>query len=541
MARWRRLEPALFGVLAVAQVLSMVAFRYLTNEDGMAHLASATVIAHYSGAFRDFYTIDWFPTPNLTGHVALAALARVLPAFTAEKVLVVAVAVALPWAARYAIHAVRRDATWLAYLALPLAISGFLNGGLYSFCLGLALFFVTIGFWLRHGGAHASPRSVAGLALLLVAVYLCHAVTFVMTVLFIALHAAWAGRDRWRELRLLATAAAPGAALLVAYAVLRSDVTSAQRRTIARLVSGLITLTPAMAVFGHAEIPFGFLVAATIGALTLLAMLRPMPRSIRDPRQAFLACALGTLVLYFVVPDSAFGGGFLSPRLSLFVFFALLLWVAQFAVPRGVAVAVVVVALVASVGLTATRVPKYRAFGRDLSEFLSARAVMRRGATVVPLYYVREDEARGGTAYSRYTRPLLQATGDLTASARVVDLSLYEAEFHYFPVRFRPAVNPFPALGRGGNWISQTPPHVDLPGYERATGRRVDYVLTWGYRVASRAVHDAPATLAVQRQLAAGYRRVFTSRRGLLEVYARTSDRRRAGCHGDRRPHRLRT
>src|SRR5206468_2378303 len=75
------------------------------------------------------------------------------------------------------------------------------------------------------------------------------------------------------------------------------------------------------------------------------------------------------------------------------------------------------------------------------------------------------------------------AAAYLTLRGNVVELENYEANTTYFPVRYRPELNPFDHLGRENapdRGLQAEPPDIsDIRAYERRTGRRVDYVLLW--------------------------------------------------------------
>jgi hypothetical protein len=60
-----------------------------------------------------------------------------------------------------------------------------------------------------------------------------------------------------------------------------------------------------------------------------------------------------------------------------------------------------------------------------------------------------------------------------------IDLRNYEAALPYFSVQFRPEQAPGPRLG-DQNALTKARPRFDIPRYEQATGRNVDYLLVYG-------------------------------------------------------------
>ncbi len=113
--------------------------------------------------------------------------------------------------------------------------------------------------------------------------------------------------------------------------------------------------------------------------------------------------------------------------------------------------------------------------------------------------------------------PFVHALGYVAGRRPIVDLGLYEAGEDYFPLRFRPELDPYRHLSIGPLGMEEVPPRVDVPGYERRGGR-VDYVLLWQPQVAPA---NHPATRELYRQLAAGFERVHVSRRGNAELWRR--------------------
>lgn len=524
--RVARLEPLLFALLALAPVIPVLGFRYFPNWDGPPHVATAYVFTHYNGVFPVYFVRDFFPSANVAQYLVLTPLVAVLSPIVAEKVLVAVIMVSFPYATRYALRAVRPGATPLAYLALPFAAGFFVHAGFYDFALGLTFFFLVLGFWLRHA-PHPTPRTTLVLAVLLLATYLCHVVDVLMALGFVGLHALWtasadraAARDLGRRVQMLVLAVLPTLGLALAFFVARAGTGPVQWTSPRVLLQDLVTQKGNLAAFARPELVFGTLLTLAVAVLSLYAIARLMPRRLRDPSHAFLVCAGVALVLYSVVPDRLQAGAFLSARLSLFPTFALLLWLAQFDLPRWTRVVAIATAIVVVLGLVAVRMPRYRAFNHDIKEFVSVASMLRRNSTVAPVYYVTDNDGNPDVAQSKYTRPVQQATSYLMAKRHLVDLSHYEAKFSYFPIHWRADVDPTTTLG--GNLINRIPPRVHLLDYTRDTHGKghVDYVLVWGRKVAPRAALESPLGRELDRQLAAGFRLVGTSQpRGLLEVY----------------------
>jgi hypothetical protein len=73
---------------------------------------------------------------------------------------------------------------------------------------------------------------------------------------------------------------------------------------------------------------------------------------------------------------------------------------------------------------------------------------------------------------------MLHAVG-LVALDGAIDLRNYEAALPYFSVRFRSDCAPERRLGEQAE-LETAQPEFDIPRYEQATGKRVDYLLVYG-------------------------------------------------------------
>src|SRR4029453_19148167 len=163
-----------------------------------------------------------------------------------------------------------------------------------------------------------------------------------------------------------------------------------------------------------------------------------------------------------------------------------------------------------------------RAFNRDLVEYVSAESALRSDSTFIPLSFIEQGEGLGGTAISKHTWPLDTAADYLMARNGRLNLAHYESAASGFMTRFRPELDPSQWIGSGLGWAWTVPPKCDFLTYASRTSGRVDYVLLWGRRVASREILESEAARSVLRQLDEGYRPVFASSpRGLMEVYER--------------------
>jgi len=144
--------------------------------------------------------------------------------------------------------------------------------------------------------------------------------------------------------------------------------------------------------------------------------------------------------------------------------------------------------------------------------------------TLLPLNFMQSGVSPDGKLLSERVGPFRHAAGYIAAEKHIVNLKNYEASTGYFPMLYRPEVNPYQLMGMDervlDHGLDTVPPRVDFLTYAAKTGKSVDYVLIWGLRPEQR---TEPPTIAILSQLeAGGYEPVAVpSRRGLVHLYRR--------------------
>lgn len=525
-------ETVLFWALLVLHLLPIWSFPFTPTQDGPGHQAVTAILRQYdlpeAGLLRQYYLPNREALPNWLIFFLMARVLRFVAVPMAEKIVLTAYVLLLPLGARYALRAIDPRSGFLAVLAFPFVYNYLFNMGFFNFCWSLAAFLFATGYWLRHA-ERMGPGRTTVLALLVLWVYFCHPVTLVVTVAVLMTLAGWrallglravsgrpALRDLWREFRrwLLAPflACAPALALMAAFVGRRTGapITMMPMSVKLKQLAGLYSL----ASLTRWTVPLAILLALLFYRLAALCWRerRGLPRQVGDG--LLLATAVLGLV-YFAAPSQLSGGGFINQRLVLFPFLILLLWLGTFDHPARRRLRIQIAAAGISLAFLGLIVWKYAELDRVLSEIVAAAGEVTPDHTLLFLCYSHQGDGRGGDLVFR-TEPFLHAGGYVAARKRLVDLSLYEANENYFPLLFRPALNPYLYLSNGLLGIEKNPPEIDLTGYPRRTGGRVDYVLLWGLEDERR---DEPKVRAVLDQLAVRYDLVERSPSGRVLLY----------------------
>lgn len=539
-SRGARLEHLLLGLLILLYLVPLWAFPYPVTQDGPAHLENAVILREYFEPSRDvlrqYYYINTRRNLNWPDHLLLAALTSFLPPQVAEKLLLSGYLVLLPLALRYALTSVRPGSQFLTVLAFPALQNWFFNMGLHNFLYSLVLLLVTLGYWLRHHG-RLTPRRVLVLALMLALTYFAHLFALVVVLLLIGtLTAAWFLTDllgaarggrlgavlrspvRIRLLLFSAAALLPSALLLAEFAM----------GPAARTTSGpVFNFRPAgllhprwLTSYDQGERAWATALLYVVVALVSYGAGSRLLRR-RLERQDVLALAPLILALACIVaPDWLAGGGYVRDRLKLCLFFSTLLWLATHPYPRWLRQAVILAAVIIGLPWLAIQWEKRSELNAHLAEYLSVAPYLEPGSTLLPISFAHHGWD-GDQPISLDVGVFRHAAGYLAAERGVVNLRNYEASFTFFPIRYRPALDPTIEIGKEAKAGSE-PACTDFAGYAQHTGSRVDYVLLWAF---SERYHGDRCSKRIFEQLERGYDLIYTSpQRGQARLYRSRSE-----------------
>ncbi len=515
-------------VLVVAigvQAAALTAWPRVVTIDGPAHLAGAAALLHSGDPSQALYQVSLFPLPNVLGTLLLAALLAVLGPDGAERALVLAYAVGLPLAMRYALRGVEPRAGWLAVAAVPF-VGGYLYAyGFYDFCLALVGMLLVAGLALRQRSGW-STASTAGLAVLLLLTWAAHLLPLVVAGLLVgvlALCRVQLARRHGLRAALVdhllppVLAGLPVLALTVAFTLSSAARRGAPVRNASpgSLLVGLVDLGRPLVVWTTWEYVGSTLVA--LGLVTLAWLGRR--QHLRSPERSALAVTGVLIAAWYVASPDRYGPayGFLNDRLSLFPPLLLALWAAFPAPSRRAGRVAVAVLLLGASTLVGLRLPTEVRYQRDVAEMLSVAPQIPRGTTLVALRLWR-DAPVGPDARNRARDPLTHEAGRIAVLRGGVDVGDYQAVTNYFPTRFRAATDPRRAIDPDLQGLELVPPRVDL-----THGPQI--VLLIGRARAARSVLARPEAARLLDQLNNSYQLTATSKRSrLVEIW--TSRRR---------------
>jgi hypothetical protein len=528
-------ETILFWGLLALHLLPIWIFPFIPTQDGPSHQALTLILRQYdhpdAGLLRQYYLPNREALPNWFIFFLMVKALGFVAVPVAEKILLSAYVLLLPLGARYALRAIDRRAGFLALLAFPFLYNFTFNMGFFNFCFSLAAFLFALGYWLKNSERMSLGRT-ALLTLLMLWVYACHPVTLVVTVAALFTLAGWrllldllaapaehrfAPLALWRGFRrwLLAPSIAslPPLILIAAFVRGRAGAGTFRLPMLVKIkhLFGLYTLVSMTAW----TIPLAIALAILFYALAALC-LRVRRGTALQVGDGLLLTVAVLAVTFFAAPSNLSGGGFINHRLVLFPFLTLMLWFATFEHSARRRLVVQTAAAAIALGFLGLMAGKYAELDAGIEKIVAVGNHVPPDHTFLFLSYAHQGLDAAGRPTASRVWPFVHAGGYVGARRRLVDLSLYEANENYFPLLYRPALNPYEHLASDPLGIEGEPPWVDLAAYPKRTGGSVDYVLLWGLRDERRA---EPKVRSVLDQLAAGYDLVASSRDGLAVLY----------------------
>jgi hypothetical protein len=229
----------------------------------------------------------------------------------------------------------------------------------------------------------------------------------------------------------------------------------------------------------------------------------------------FLILILVCLSILYVAPESMSGGSQIPPRLILFLLASLFFWLGLHIQRDGEKMAIIVVSFAISLGLLISYGVKYQELNKYLEEYVSGSDRVEMNATLLPICFSPKGFSVDNTFHSYpRTSPFIHASGYIAARRHVVEFTNFEAHMSFFPIRFRPGLDPYVHIGP----VETIDKQIDFLSYPSRTGGRVDYVLVWGK---NRGDFPPEVVESIAEQIREGYELIFTSERGSMMLYRR--------------------
>ncbi|MBE9070240.1 hypothetical protein IQ260_26720 [Leptolyngbya cf. ectocarpi LEGE 11479] len=544
------LDNGLFFALIALFLLPIWLFEYLPTQDGPIHVHTADVLHSFltdgPSIFQDYYVPNLQLAPNWTTQVILTGLMFIASPAIAEKLLLSLYVILLPLAVRYALNGVRPEVpapSFLAFLAFPLCYNLTFNMGFYNFAYSLVVFLFTLGYWFR---SRNRPSQIGLLMVLSLGLYFTHLFSFIVFCIVVGVLILWQGIRLFLSSRrghpitlkrfLIKTTLPTGMALLptclICLQFLSQNSTGSKGpRWVASVVDNLrlgslITLS-SLVSYSWFELVCAIAIGLVLIGLTVYSLWR---RGIPEQGEKIMAgngLLMVTLVLlgvYLFAPRGLSGSVTIKDRLLLYPILTLMLWLATGRYPSWIRRGMTGLLVSISIALLVIQTTTYGYLNDYWREYTSTAPFIEEHSTLLainlPSSSLASPQAPDLWRPPKFVRPwqlnpFINVSGHMAVSRKAVLLNNYQANEDYFPVNFRPELNPFEIMAADDWRLLGKKLHVDILGYAVSTGRPIDYVAIW--QTADRPLQEQEA---IFQQLSTAYELIYTSpQRGYARLY----------------------
>ncbi len=484
----RRYWRFAFIVLLVVECVPFWAFRYFPSQDGPSHLHNALVLANYGREliYRQYYARTPFPfAGNVVTQLLLIWLIKVMPPLVAEKLLLSLYVVLLFVSFRYVLGPLTRYADHFSVFAALLAPNFHFYMGFWNFCFSVPLLLLLVGYYLRQEGRWR-PATLATLTAGGVLLYLTHAVSWVLSVVAVAIlglpqvissflhqedRRGSSARGVALQYMLPICSLLPSAILLLTH-LEKSQETCTFRYSLKASLWQLYSLQffETIVIWKHLLFEKAIFVTLVLGFLCVLTtVVNARLYNVRST--GILILSLTYAAVAVLGPNCVGSGSFIHERVGLYACCFFVVWLASALVrwPRIPLNVVAALFCCLALILFVASIPALSDWNDRLAAIVRVGQYIRPRTTVLMLNLQRPDGP---------VNPYQHAV-DLLSTKSVVDILNYEAMTDTFLTRFQSSRSPIPALGTLKQ-LNAIPPVFDVGRYSRETQGCVDYMLFVG-------------------------------------------------------------
>jgi hypothetical protein len=530
------LEPILFLILTLINLLPVLLVKYFPTVDGPAHLYNSKLMAELfsdpNGILGKYFKVENFIPTNLTDHYFFLITGYFLPGFLSEKLLMLFYLAGLPYAYRYFIRSVASEGMYLSWFIFPFTYSFLFFFGFFNFSIALVFLFIALA-QLKKFYKNSSVLNFITFSILTLLVYISHAFVFMILVLYLIVflrqdlihmvskHSQEMKDIGIRKISLVALAIAP-ALLLIIISLIKTHSSSAPVDYVdsSVLLKWIRQIQPAKGILYHREDIYTTWLFYLLVLLTGLLLYNMIFDSIsltkrhirftmnrdkkKTPENLLLIVTLVLLALYFIIPDGFRSYGFISSRLLVLFFLFLIAWIASGYMQPLIKITAVIVIITMNSFLLGIYLTESKKLNLSACELEKAADIIPDNSVVLPV------NRSGKWIFGHFSNYL-------GINKPLIILENYEAELDYFPISWNYKMMPRFLFGETDSishclkWKSQT---NNLP-------QIVNYVLL----INNLGIKDDTCTTKINEILNKYYMLLFKSDDNEIELYSIKSER----------------
>jgi len=417
--------------------------KFYPSMDGAAHLYNVNIIKQLiwgNELFAKFYEINSLPIPNWTSHFILSFFHFFLPAWLAEKALLILYVLGMALSFRFLVKTISPQNISLSILIFPFIYSFLFHLGFYNFSISFILYFTSLAYWL-NSFQNNSYRHYIYMFLLINIAYFTNVLMFGflgLTIGFYILYFSYAEYLKHKDFRLtisfalkkmlpLLSISLPG--LIFAFVFYRniSFFPTDQIYSTEELVKWINDVR-ALIVYAYSgeEILTEQFFHIILVLLTLSFVFKNKAKNeslyIKFRKADVIALPLLiAVVLYFVTPNGS-SAGMMSDRYCLIIFVLLVTWTVLRAVPGKWNRIIIPIALLLHIGLLLKHLNgNIRGLNKNAETIYDAGAHINENSIVLPINFSDSWLEPHFSNYLGVDKPL-------------IILENYEANVGWFPV-----------------------------------------------------------------------------------------------------------
>ena len=541
-------EYLIFLSLITLHVIPIWLFNNFSTADSWTHNYNTFLLNEYHfgdfSYFREFYQKNTSLDPNLFTNYFQLLIAKLFSFGVSDKIIMSLYIILFPLSIRYAIQAINKDSVFIAVLSIPITYNAVMLLGFHSFILSFPVAFFLVGYFFRHSD-NWTITSAFVFSLFSVILYFTHIVAFGIT--FIAL-------GIFNLVYIIQRSISPSEEVSLSFnnKIIRN-----------RLIIPFLAIIPALILIGlflydhppsasmaqeAGELPpplarikilatmFYYRFADTSTLVFLFPFLLLISSLVSyyiynkwKYRQFTLydilfAVLIAEFIVYIFIPTlkvengKGGSGGFMEQRLVPYLLAFSILLTSVTCYTKQQKKIIIAVTSILSIGLLLMNSYYFKQVDEQLDEFFSGDHLYEPHSTLLAI-----TGKRGGyqADNSRLTEAsnltFIHASSKTCLNKKLIHLENVEADFGYFSMQYKNERNPFTIM----NTKNMVNPKIDIMSYENKTGRAIDYYAIWlGRKTFKEGTTELDDNMqAIYTQLDKHYNKVFTSERGLMEIY----------------------
>ncbi len=345
-------QRTLFYLVLLINAILILTVKYYPSMDGPSHLYNSNLlkelILNPSSEIHNYFVINKFPVANWISIVILALFNSFLPAWIAEKILILSYLFGICLSFRFLIKQINPASIDLSFLIFPFAYSFLFYLGFYNSSISYIFIFYTVGYWIKHHKAK-NYRHYFILFGLISLLYFSAILSFLFAGLIIGLiECAYfiegnknnsfrrvQFRKLFIDLLLLLLVSLPYLVLTYYFVKTTNFYPSGQQYSHTELIKWLNDVR-CLIVYDYAgdEILTQQIlhIIIAIVAISLYLRFTKAEKLKLHFNDIFLIPTMLTLILYLITPNGS-GAGLMSDRYCLLVFMLFIPWVASQTLP----------------------------------------------------------------------------------------------------------------------------------------------------------------------------------------------------------------